>query len=32
MKKFLALALAFVMMFSLAACGGGNEAPAGDIL
>ena len=30
MKKFLALALAFVMMFSLAACGGGNEAPAGD--
>ena len=30
MKKFLALALAFVMMFSLAACGGGNDAPAGD--
>jgi len=30
MKKFLALALAVVMMFSLAACGGNNDAPAGD--
>ena len=30
MKKVLALALAVVMMFSLAACGGNNDAPADD--
>ena len=31
MKKFIALALASVMTLSLAACGGGSDAPASDV-
>ena len=31
MKKYLALLLALVMIFALAACGGGSDAPATDV-
>ena len=30
MKKFLALLLCLTMVFTLAACGGGNQTPAGS--